>query len=239
MAAFDKLSGPQKIRAALHRDVWAISSETCHFLGLEISKPAMEVIAELVYKKLSVYGTDLEAFAKHAKRSTINSEDVKLIARRNPSLVTHLNSIVPASTPAPQKRRKTGGKPQETPAKNKEDVNKNKEDNNKGVEDVNRNKEDTINKPNEPISTDKTKAIILEDTVRMDDDFLENMIVDEIDLTFDSVKSEEMSIAPRAPVDHDAAKKLVTTKHNYRRTEQEVESTNSKENDEYITLKLI
>ncbi|KAJ2948943.1 hypothetical protein O0L34_g5881 [Tuta absoluta] len=185
MTSFDKLSGPQKIRAALHRDVWAISSETCHFLGLEVTKPAMEVIAELVYKKLLVYGTDLEAFAKHAKRSTINSEDVKLLARRNPSLVTHLNSIVPASTPAPQKRRKTGVKPQETPARNKEEDNKNKENVNKNKEDVNKNKQDTISKANEAANPDNEKAIILKDTVRLEDDILENMIVDEIDLTFD------------------------------------------------------
>lgn len=54
----------QKIRAAIHRDVKAICSETLHFLGLEMTKSAMDVIAELVYKKLLTYGGDLEAFSK-------------------------------------------------------------------------------------------------------------------------------------------------------------------------------
>ncbi|CAB3261246.1 unnamed protein product [Arctia plantaginis] len=107
MTSFEQLSSTQKIRAALHRDVRAISKETCHFLGLEISKPAMEIIAELVYKKLSIYGVDLEAFAKHGKRSTINTEDVKLLVRRCPSLKTHLNAIAPTVSVTKEKKRKT------------------------------------------------------------------------------------------------------------------------------------
>ncbi|KAJ8721910.1 hypothetical protein PYW08_004312 [Mythimna loreyi] len=113
MTAFENLSSSQKTRASLHRDVRTIGTETCHFLGLEITKPALEIVAELVYKKMSVYGADLEAFAKHAKRSTINAEDVKLLVRRWPSLKTHLNIVTPSPK---EKRRKTASKVQETPA---------------------------------------------------------------------------------------------------------------------------
>ncbi|XP_063826028.1 centromere protein S-like [Ostrinia nubilalis] len=125
MANYDSLTKNQKIQATLHRDVRAICTETCHFLGLEITKPAMEIIAELVHKKLSVYGADLEAFAKHAKRSTINAEDVKLLVRRNPSLKAHLSTITPApSSVVKEKRRKTVAtpvvRPMDTPAKPKE-----------------------------------------------------------------------------------------------------------------------
>ena len=35
------------------------------------------------------YGGDLEAFAKHAKRSTVQADDVKLLVRRNRGLVRH------------------------------------------------------------------------------------------------------------------------------------------------------
>ncbi|CAG9786585.1 unnamed protein product [Diatraea saccharalis] len=77
----------------------------------------MEIISELVYRKISVYGSDLEAFAKHAKRSTINSEDVKLLTRRNPSLKAHLNALVLPSSAVKDKRRKTDTKQSETPAK--------------------------------------------------------------------------------------------------------------------------
>ncbi|XP_035440454.2 centromere protein S [Spodoptera frugiperda] len=113
MSSFENLSSTQKIRAALHRDVRTIGSETCHFLGLEITKPAVEIVAELVYKKLAVYGADLEAFAKHAKRSTITADDVKLLVRRCPSLKSRLDAITPSPK---EKRRKTVvGKPSETP----------------------------------------------------------------------------------------------------------------------------
>ncbi|KAG6440618.1 hypothetical protein O3G_MSEX001390 [Manduca sexta] len=106
MTTFDNLSKTQRTRAALYRDVKSICTETCHFLGLDVTKPAMEIVAELVYKKISVYGTDLEAFAKHAKRSTINDQDVKLLARRNPSLKSRLDAIAPDSAKK-DKRRKT------------------------------------------------------------------------------------------------------------------------------------
>nr|XP_058160434.1 centromere protein S isoform X2 [Dasypus novemcinctus] len=36
------------------------------------------------------FAKDLEMFARHAKRSTINTEDVKLLARRSNSLLKHI-----------------------------------------------------------------------------------------------------------------------------------------------------
>ncbi|CAK1580010.1 unnamed protein product [Parnassius mnemosyne] len=108
MSTFENLTKLQKARASLHRDVQSICKECSHLLGLEITKPAMEIIAELLYKKLSIYGLDLEAFAKHAKRSTINADDVKLLVRRNPSLKTHLNAIQSNQpSTSKDKRRKT------------------------------------------------------------------------------------------------------------------------------------
>ncbi|XP_026753060.2 centromere protein S-like [Galleria mellonella] len=109
MANFENLSSTEKIRAALHRDVRSMCSEACHLLGLDVTKPAMAVISELIYKKLIVYGSDLEAFAKHAKRTIINSDDVKLLVRRNPSLKARLNNAQSSikATVVRDKRRKT------------------------------------------------------------------------------------------------------------------------------------
>ena len=39
--------------------------------------------------QLIEYGGDREAFAKHAKRSTVQADDVKLLVRRNKGLVSH------------------------------------------------------------------------------------------------------------------------------------------------------
>ncbi|XP_044754612.1 centromere protein S-like isoform X1 [Coccinella septempunctata] len=55
-------------------------------MGVEYEANALDLIAELAVKKLSLYATDLEAFQKHAKRSTVNADDVKLLVRRNDSL---------------------------------------------------------------------------------------------------------------------------------------------------------
>ncbi|XP_041979320.1 centromere protein S-like isoform X2 [Aricia agestis] len=108
---FENISPRQKNRAALLRDVRSICTETCHLLGLDITKPSTDVITELVYKKILLYGSDLEAFARHAKRSTISTDDVKLLVRRNPSLKEHLGSIS-SNTAVKKQRRKTTNKPE-------------------------------------------------------------------------------------------------------------------------------
>lgn len=95
MSAFEDLSASQRLRAALKRDVTAVCLEST--LGLEITKPAMDLILELIYKKLSVYASDLEVFARHARRCKIQGEDVKLLVRRNKSLRSQLESRSPTA----------------------------------------------------------------------------------------------------------------------------------------------
>ncbi|XP_054281575.1 centromere protein S-like [Macrosteles quadrilineatus] len=90
-------STEEKLKLACYFEVSKISKFVCEnntLLGeLEMDKNAKQLIAELVWKKLQVYAEDLEAFAKHAKRSSINTEDVKLLVRRNPSLVEHVTKM--------------------------------------------------------------------------------------------------------------------------------------------------
>lgn len=43
-------------------------------------------LTELVHSKITTAATDLERFAKHADRLTINSKDVQLLARNNEAL---------------------------------------------------------------------------------------------------------------------------------------------------------
>ncbi|XP_053609527.1 centromere protein S-like [Plodia interpunctella] len=169
MTTFENLSPKQKVRVSLHRDIRTICTETCHLMGLDITKSAMEIVSELVYKKLIIYGTDLEAFAKHAKRTVINADDVKLLVRRNPSLKTHLNANQPA---AKDKRRKTvtpASKP-ETPAQKTTDKD--------GAPDTSRVMAPKVTKEN--------TAFIETSASKQDDQAFEHMdITDAIDLTFD------------------------------------------------------
>ncbi|XP_063535899.1 centromere protein S-like [Cydia strobilella] len=179
MTAFENLSPSQKVRASLHRNVRGICTEALHQLGMDMTKPAMEIVAELVYKKLKIYGTDLEAFAKHAKRNTVNSEDVKLLVRRNPSLKTHLNKIQPSNPLLKEKRRKTiattklttSSKPKETrPIEDKNDKTENTDTNElreSEIKDVGSNsKDDSIEK-------------------RMASEVEQMSVDDVVDLTFD------------------------------------------------------
>ncbi|KPI99307.1 Centromere protein S [Papilio xuthus] len=172
MTTFENLTKSQKLRASLHRDVQAICKETCHNLGLDITKPSMEVIAELVYKKLSIYALDLEAFAKHAKRSTINSDDVLLLVRRNPSLKAHMSGLISNQpSTSKDKRRKTNvaTNVKETPTSTKLKA---------GIESEKLDKE-IVNKEKK----DKEKEI--ENDLKMDNRIKDMSIDGTIDLTFD------------------------------------------------------
>ncbi|KAF9172271.1 hypothetical protein BGX21_005171 [Mortierella sp. AD011] len=55
-------------------------------LNVVITPQLIASLAELVYAQAETLGRDLETFSKHAKRSTVNVDDVKLAARRNASL---------------------------------------------------------------------------------------------------------------------------------------------------------
>lgn len=106
----DTMTTEDKLKLACYFEVSKISKFVCEnntLLGeLEVDKNAKQLIAELVWKKLQVYAEDLEAFAKHAKRSTINAEDVKLLVRRNPSLVEHVTKMAEDLASTKESKRK-------------------------------------------------------------------------------------------------------------------------------------
>ena len=43
---------------------------------------------------IEITASDMESFAKHAKRATINQDDVKLLARRNESLEKNISEFI-------------------------------------------------------------------------------------------------------------------------------------------------
>lgn len=57
------------------------------------SPRALAALAELTYQYVTkVLASDLDCFANHAGRRTINEHDVKLVVRRNPSILTKLEN---------------------------------------------------------------------------------------------------------------------------------------------------
>ncbi|KAJ8957774.1 hypothetical protein NQ314_006486 [Rhamnusium bicolor] len=104
----------QKTKQTIHNTARNIAKEVGINLNMEFDTDALDIIAELTYKKLLMYGLDLDSFQKHAKRSTITADDVKLLVRRNDSLkklveskLETINSLKPAEPSAKRKRKPT------------------------------------------------------------------------------------------------------------------------------------
>lgn len=54
----------QKVKQSIYNTSRAIAKEIGDKLKVEFDQNALDVIAELTYKRLYIYGTDLEAFQK-------------------------------------------------------------------------------------------------------------------------------------------------------------------------------
>ncbi|KAK4875433.1 hypothetical protein RN001_011855 [Aquatica leii] len=80
------MSLEQKLQTAIYDDVRKICREVGIYLDMEYESSGIDIIAEMTWKKLQSYASDLEAFQKHGKRSTITADDVKLLVRNNQSL---------------------------------------------------------------------------------------------------------------------------------------------------------
>ncbi|XP_049953157.1 centromere protein S-like isoform X2 [Schistocerca serialis cubense] len=74
------------LKIILFQEVDRVVTETSKEIGVTCSSEVVNVFAEMAWKKARSIAEDLELFAKHAKRSTVSSDDVKLVVRRNPSL---------------------------------------------------------------------------------------------------------------------------------------------------------
>ncbi|CAG9860234.1 unnamed protein product [Phyllotreta striolata] len=88
------MSIEKKTRQTIHNTTKDIVKEISVANETEFDKDSIELIGELVYKKLLLYGSDLDAFQKHAKRSTITTDDVKLLVRNNQSLVELIDTKI-------------------------------------------------------------------------------------------------------------------------------------------------
>ncbi|XP_060252481.1 centromere protein S isoform X1 [Ovis aries] len=77
----------QRLKAAVHYTVGCLCEEVSSDKDMQFSKQTIAAISEVTFGQCENFAKDLEMFARHAKRSTVNTEDVKLLARRSHSLV--------------------------------------------------------------------------------------------------------------------------------------------------------
>ncbi|GIX85521.1 centromere protein S [Caerostris darwini] len=108
----------EKLKTSLHYAVGKICNESEEAFKVKFSKEFIDMLADLAYRQAGIFAEDLELFAKHAKRTTVNIDDVKLLVRRSKSLHEHISKMAAElsanSVKVKSKKRKTEEEPIET-----------------------------------------------------------------------------------------------------------------------------
>ncbi|KAM6583974.1 hypothetical protein CsatB_010976 [Cannabis sativa] len=79
--------------------------------NMEVSETVVACIGDLAFKYTEQLAKDLELFAQHASRKSVNTEDVILAAHRNEHLAASLRSLgheLKAKEPQSERKRKKG-----------------------------------------------------------------------------------------------------------------------------------
>ncbi|KAL3475501.1 kinetochore component CENP-S-domain-containing protein [Aspergillus californicus] len=84
----------ERLKSALWLFIGKIVDEETIKLGVNATPQFIGALTELVWVQIETASQDLESFAKHAGRSTINVSDVMMLARRNEGLESILRAFV-------------------------------------------------------------------------------------------------------------------------------------------------
>ncbi|TRY79940.1 hypothetical protein TCAL_06558 [Tigriopus californicus] len=113
----------QRLLASIHFACGQLATEHGQSTDLQYSRGVVAALGQLAFDHLRQCGQDLEAFARHAKRNTVQADDVKLLVRRNPHLHEHISQLAGSSganSTKTSKRKKPAGS-DSGPAKKKRD----------------------------------------------------------------------------------------------------------------------
>jgi centromere protein S len=83
----------------------AIAEEEAKKLQMTLSVPVMKALGNMVVQYMEILARDVEMFAQHAGRKTVNMDDVLLSARRNPDVAAKLMPLVRELTKASKKNK--------------------------------------------------------------------------------------------------------------------------------------
>ncbi|XP_078498385.1 centromere protein S [Lissotriton helveticus] len=89
----EQFSYAQRLKAAVHYTVGSMCQEMAEEKDVQYSKQTIAALSEVTFRQCETFARDLEMFARHAKRSTINAEDVKLLARRSNALFNYITRM--------------------------------------------------------------------------------------------------------------------------------------------------
>jgi len=84
----------ERLKAALWYSIGQIVDDESIRTNTNATPQYIGALTELAWSQLESVAKDLEAFAKHAGRSQINSDDVMLLTRRNEGLEAVLRSYL-------------------------------------------------------------------------------------------------------------------------------------------------
>ncbi|KAF6726111.1 Centromere protein S [Oryzias melastigma] len=82
----------QRLKAAVHFTVGRICQKLGEDHRKEFSRQTVAAITETTFRQCDIFAKDLEAFARHAKRTVVSGDDVKLVARRSKALHVHIQN---------------------------------------------------------------------------------------------------------------------------------------------------
>ncbi|KAM8757190.1 centromere protein S isoform 1-T1 [Acanthopagrus schlegelii] len=112
-----------RLKAAVHYTVGRICQKMGEDQRRRFSRQVVAAIAETTFRQCDIFAKDLEAFARHAKRSTVSTDDVKLAARRSTALSIYIqNKIEELNQEQKDLKKKSTGKrkSRDTEEENKE-----------------------------------------------------------------------------------------------------------------------
>ncbi|KAI8896433.1 kinetochore component CENP-S-domain-containing protein [Globomyces pollinis-pini] len=84
----------RKLKVALHSSINKMVEES----DVTFTPEALNGLVELTFEQIKSFGSDLELFAKHGKRSKVSADDIKLLLRKNPHLYDQLMESMESDT---------------------------------------------------------------------------------------------------------------------------------------------
>ncbi|XP_061583311.1 centromere protein S [Cololabis saira] len=101
----------QRLKAAVHLTVGRLCGKVGAEHRREFSRQVVAAITETAFRQCDIFAKDLEAFARHAKRTTVSPDDVKLAARRSTALSIYIqNKSEELAQEQRDMKKKSGGK---------------------------------------------------------------------------------------------------------------------------------
>eukprot|EP00041_Stephanoeca_diplocostata_P003230 m.32925 g.32925 ORF g.32925 m.32925 type:complete len:120 (-) comp14168_c0_seq5:296-655(-) len=72
----------------------------------QFSRKFYKHLSDLTFRQFSTVAFDLQSFARHAKRTTVSVDDVKLVSRRSEGLHEHIRAVAQRMAEVAEDNRK-------------------------------------------------------------------------------------------------------------------------------------